>query len=173
MDVFEAIKGRRSVRRYLPDPIPEEDLKKILEAGTWAPSAGNVQPWEFIVVKDEKTKDLLAEAALGQYFITEAPIVVVVCANESESERSYGDRGRTLYCIQDTAAAVQNILLTAYSLGYGSCWVGAFDEEKVRRILEIPTGVRPVAIVPIGKPAERPYPPNRKPLSRVVHWEKF
>ncbi len=173
MDVMEAIFGRRSVRRFRDDPIPDEDLRKILEAATWAPSAGNMQSWEFVVVKDPGRKRELVRAALGQSFIAEAPVVVVVCANENRSASRYGERGRTLYCIQDTAAAIQNMLLAAYSMGYGTCWVGAFDERAVSSVIRAPSGVRPVAIIPIGKPAESPRGPRRMPLERVLHEETF
>lgn len=171
---MDVIKGRRSIRRFKRgEKVSEEDLKKILEAATYAPSAGNRQPWEFIIVENEDTKNKLAEAAYNQTWITEAPIIIVVCANEERSASRYGERGRTLYCIQDTAAAIQNMLLMAHSLGYGTCWVGAFNENEVRRILNIPIGVRPVAIIPIGKPDEKPTMPPRIPIQKLIHYEKY
>jgi nitroreductase len=172
--IMDVIKGRRSIRRFKRgEKVSEEDLKKILEAATYAPSAGNRQPWEFIIVENEDTKNKLAEAAYNQTWITEAPIIIVVCANEERSASRYGERGRTLYCIQDTAAAIQNMLLMAHSLGYGTCWVGAFNENEVRRILNIPIGVRPVAIIPIGKPDEKPTMPPRIPIQKLIHYEKY
>ncbi len=173
MDVLEAIRGRRSIRRFKSDPIPEDDLMRILEAATWAPSAGNCQPWEFVIVTDEELKREIARAALAQMWISSAPVVIVVCANIPRTSWRYGERGRTLYCIQDTAAAIQNMLLAAYSLGYGTCWVGAFDEAGVKEVLRIPDNVRPVAIIPIGKPAEAPVAPPRIPLKELVHWNKY
>ncbi len=173
MELFEAIRGRRSVRKFLPEPVQEEDLRRILEAGIWAPSAGNLQSWEFVVVKDPRRKRALAEAAYGQYFLAQAPVVLVVCSDRARSASEYGRRGWELYSIQDAAAATQNILLAAHALGYGSCWVGAFDESEVSRILGLPESVRPLAIVPIGVPAEEPEPPPRFPLSRVTHLERF
>lgn len=173
MDVFEAIKGRRSIRAFRETDVPQETVEKLIEAARWAPSAGNIQPWEFIVVRNPETKRRLAEAALGQSFVEEAPVVIVVCADEERSARGYGTRGRTLYCIQDTAAAIQNIHLAAYALGLGTCWVGAFREDEARRILEIPDGVRPVAIIPIGFPAESLPPRSRRPLKQIIHYEKF
>ena len=173
MDVFEAIKGRRSVREFKPDPVDDKDLEKILDAGKSAPSAGNCQPWEFVVVKDGAIKQKLVRAALGQSFIAEAPVVVVVCANIPRTSSRYGRRGAELYCIQDTAAAVQNILLTAYALGYGTCWVGAFDEESAAKAIKAPPDVRPLAIIPIGRPAERPIPTLRLPLKKIVHENIF
>ncbi|MEM3542479.1 MAG: nitroreductase family protein [Candidatus Methanomethylicia archaeon] len=172
--IIDVIKSRRSIRRFKRDEkIPREDLMKILEASIYAPSAGNRQPWEYIIIEKEDLKRKIAEAAYNQMWITEAPTVIVVCANENRSALRYGERGRTLYCIQDTAAAIQNILLTAHSMGYGTCWVGAFDEEEVRRILDIPIGVRPVAIIPIGKPNEKPSMPPRIPLEKLLHYDKY
>lgn len=173
MEVFEAIKGRRSIRAFKESPIPDETVRQLIDAARWAPSAGNIQPWEFIIVKKPEVKHRLAEAALGQFFIEEAPVVIVVCADELRSSQGYGLRGRTLYCIQDTAAAVQNLHLAAYSMGLGTCWVGAFREEEVKRILRIPSGVRPVAIIPVGYPAEKPRYVGRRPLENIIHYESF
>ena len=173
MDVFEAIKGRRSVREFRPDPVKEGDLKKILEAAQQAPSAGHCQPLELVVVKNQAQKERLARAALEQTFIAEAPVAIVVCANAARTSRRYGRRGEELYCIQDTAAATQNIHLAAYALGYATCWIGAFDEDAVAEVIKAPVGVRPLAIVPIGKPAEKPSPPQRMPLSKIVREDRF
>ncbi|KUO39171.1 MAG: hypothetical protein AVW05_01945 [Hadesarchaea archaeon DG-33] len=173
MDVFEVIKSRRSVREFRPDPINEGDMKKILEAAQQAPSAGHCQPLEMVVVKDQAQKERLARAALGQTFIAKAPVAVVVCANVARTSQRYGRRGEELYCIQDTAAATQNIHLAAYALGYATCWVGAFDEDDVAEVIKAPAGVRPLAIVPIGKPAEKPSPPQHMPLSKIVREERF
>ncbi|MEM3579463.1 MAG: nitroreductase family protein [Candidatus Bathyarchaeia archaeon] len=173
MEVFEVIKGRRSIRAFRETDVSQETIEKLIEAARWAPSAGNIQPWEFIVIRNPETKRRLAEAALGQFFIEEAPVVIVVCADEERSARGYGARGRTLYCIQDTAAAIQNIHLAAYALGLGTCWVGAFREDEARKILNVPEGVRPVAIIPVGYPAESPQPRGRRSLKQIIHYEKF
>jgi len=150
MDIFEAIKKRRSIRRYKNREIPGEILAKILDAGKSAPSAGNVHPEIFFVINEQEIKDKIASAALNQYFISKAPVVVVVCADVEKSELHYGSRGRELYCIQDTAAAIENMLLLATALGIGSCWVGAYDEHKISEILNLPKNVRPLAIIPFG-----------------------
>jgi nitroreductase len=173
MDVLEAIKGRRSVRAFQDKDVPQEIVEKLIDAARWAPSAGNIQPWEFIIIRKPGTKRRLAQAALDQTFIEEAPLVIVVCANENRSSRGYGVRGETLYCIQDTAAAIQNIHLLAYSLGLGTCWVGAFREEEARKILKTSLGVRPVALIPVGYPAESPSPPSRRSLRQIIHHETF
>jgi len=173
MDVLEAIKGRRSVRAFKSRDVSPEIVEKLVDAARWAPSAGNIQPWEFVIVRKPEIKRGLAEAALGETFVEEAPVVIVVCANENRSLQGYGIRGKTLYCIQDTAAAIQNIHLAAYSLGLGTCWIGAFREEEAREILKIPHGIRPVAIIPLGYPAEAPSPTSRRPINQIVHYEKF
>jgi nitroreductase len=100
-------------------------------------------------------------------------VVLVICANLAKTSSRYGNRGADLYCIQDTAAAAQNIHLAAYALGYATCWIGAFDEREAADVVDAPSGVRPVAIIPIGKPAEKPNAPQRIPLSEIVHEEKF
>jgi nitroreductase len=171
MDVFETIKNRRSFRAFTNQSVSEKQVCRLIDAARWAPSAGNTQPWEFILVRNAETKRKLAEAALNQFFIEEACVVIVVCANKIRSGRTYGDRGVKLYCLQDTAAATQNLLLAAHALGLAACWVGAFKEEEVREVLNIPEGVRPVAIVPIGYPAENPVFRSRRPVSDVVHYE--
>ena len=173
MEVFEAIKGRRSIRAFQNRDIPPEMVDRLIDAARWAPSAGNIQPWEFIIVREPETRRKLAEAALEQTFIEEAPVVIVVCADENRSSQGYGTRGKTLYCLQDTAAATQNIHLAAYALGLGTCWVGAFREDEAKKILNIPSGVRPVAIIPVGYPAEKPQPRNRRPINQIIHYESF
>jgi len=173
LDVFEAIKGRRSVRAYTREEVSEEEVKKLIDAARSAPSAGNIQPWEFVIVRDPTIKRRLAAAALDQTFIEEAPVVIVVCANETMSGWGYGSRGINLYCLQDTAAATQNMLLAAYALGLGTCWIGAFHEEEVRKVINTPRGVRPVAIVPVGHPAEKPVARSKKSIKEIVHYETF
>ncbi len=173
MDVFEAIKGRRSVRAFTSEEVSEKDVVTIIDAARSAPSAGNIQPWEFIVVRKPEMKRKLSAAALYQTFIEEAPVVIVVCANESRSGEGYGSRGLNLYCIQDTAAATQNMLLAAYALGLGACWVGAFLEEDAGMALNLPRGVRPVAIIPVGHPAEKLGARARRSLKEIVHYETF
>ncbi|KXB07135.1 hypothetical protein AKJ51_01935 [candidate division MSBL1 archaeon SCGC-AAA382A20] len=173
MGISEVIKKRRSVRSYKSDPIPEEDLRKILDAGRWAPSSGNTQPLEMVVIRKQKTKKKLVKAARGQSFIAQAPVVVVICANIPRTERKYGERGRNLYIIQDTAAATQNILLMAYELGYATCWIGSFIDKEVEKIIEAPEKIRPLALIPIGKPARIPKTPHKRNLDEIVHEEKL
>jgi len=172
MELYEAIKGRRSIRAYKPQNVPEEIVDKLIEAASFAPSAGNIQPWKFVIARKPETKKKLAQAA-DQAFIEEAPVVIVVCANEKRASMGYGARGKTLYCIQDTAAATQNIHLTAYSLGLGTCWIGAFNEDQAKKAVNAPEEMRPVAIIPVGYADEAPSPRNRRPLNQIMRYESF
>ncbi|NLY51498.1 MAG: nitroreductase family protein [Firmicutes bacterium] len=169
-DVADAIRERRSIRRFTSDEIPDATLSRLLEAACLAPSAGNRQPWFFYVVKNQDLRRNLAEAAFGQQFLAEAPVVIVICAEPARSAARYGERGAELYCLQDTAAAAQNLMLMAAGLGLATCWVGAFDEEAVCKVLDISSGFRPVVMVPVGYSnlAEPPKAPARRSLTEVV-----
>ncbi|MBI4757738.1 MAG: nitroreductase family protein [Chloroflexi bacterium] len=168
MDLWSVIAQRRSVRRYLADrPVTDEQVQRILEAGIAAPSAGNAQPWFFYVVRSQEIKDALARAALNQDFVAQAPVVIVVCVDLERARDAYGSRGEHLYCLQDTAAATQNMLLGVTALGLGACWVGAFDERAAARALGLPSHLRPVVIMPIGHPAHQPAPRPRRDLKAV------
>lgn len=173
MDIPEAIVQRRSIRQFTEQEVPEETVERLINAARWAPSAGNIQPWDFVIVRKAETKARLANAAFDQQSIDQVPVIIVVCANELLSSGRYGERGKTLFCLQDTAAAIQNMLLFAYSIGLGTCWIGAFDEEQVREIIKVPAGSRPVGIVPVGHPGEAPQPRRRKPSSEITHYETF
>ena len=173
MDVFEAIKKRRSVRAYTSEEVTEKDVEKLIEAARLAPSAGNIQPWEFVIVTNAETKRRLSDAALHQTFIEEAPVVIIVCADVARSSWGYGSRGTNLYCLQDTAAATENMLLAAQALGLATCWVGAFHEDEVARVVNTPRNVRPVAIVPVGRPAEKPSARPKRSMREIVHYETF
>ena len=145
-------------------------VTRMLEAMRRAPSAGNMQPWRFIVVPGQEDRDALSSAALDQTFLSQAPVVIVVCADAERSASRYGERGRSLYVLQDTAAAVMNLMFAATALGYGTCWVGAFDEDAVSAALGIPGHLRPVAMVPVGRPDETHPPTARRPLREIVEW---
>jgi nitroreductase len=173
MDCIETIMTRRSVRQYKPDPIDEQDLKIILDAGRMAPSAGNLQPCYFVVVKDAAVKAELKEAAFGQEQIGQAPVVVAVCVDPERSAGKYGDVGRNLFCLLDAANAAQNILLAAHALGYGSCWMGGFSGSKVKKILRLPDSFRAIALIPLGKAAEEPIIRPRRPLEEIVYYDTW
>jgi nitroreductase len=170
MDFWQVVENRYSVRSFDPAvEVSPETVKRLLQAGLRAPSAGNRQPWHFYVVRDLAVRRGLVAAAYGQEFVAHAPVAIVVCADAEQSAGRYGQRGRELYCLQDTAAAVEHILLAAVASGLGGCWVGAFDEHEAARVLDLPSRHRPVAILPIGKPASAPGGrSSRQPLERVV-----
>ncbi len=167
-EFLEVLETRRSIRAFAEEPITEEQLQLCLRAAIAAPSAGNAQPWQFLVIRDREVKQALARAALGQTFLVQAPVVIAVCADLERAAAAYGLRGRELYCLQDTAAATQNLLLMAHALGLGTCWVGAFDEQAVARVLELPGHLRPVVLIPLGRPAQKPASRGRRPLSEVA-----
>ena len=168
-DFLALAKSRRSIRGFKNQDVSKEQLMKLIEAAQSAPSGGNCQPWHFYVIKDKKLQADIKEKACGQGWILTASAFIVVCAEGSRSASSYGERGRDLYSIQDTAAAVQNILLCAKDMGLGTCWCGAFDESKLSEILNLPEKFRPIAIVPIGYPENDSYPPqNRRPIDEIV-----
>lgn len=171
MELFEAFERRHSIRAYSSKEIPDEVLRRILEAANSAPSAGNLQAYEIVVVKDAKRKQQLAQAAYGQTFIAQAPVVLVFVQNPQRSSIRYGQRGVTLYSLQDATIACTFAHLAATALGLGSCWVGAFDDDAVARVINAPKGMRPVAILPIGYPAEQPWATPRRRLDDIVHFE--
>ena len=161
------------VRAYEKREVEEYKLKKILENAYRAPSAGNLQPQEFIIIKEEKLKKELAKAALNQDFIAEAPLVIVVCSDSRRNVWRYGKRGRDFYCIIDGAFSALLILLTCVNEGLGACFVGAFDDDEVSKILNLPKEVRPIGIIPIGYPAERAERLPKRPLEDMIHYNKF
>jgi nitroreductase len=173
MDTLQAIALRRSIRAYRKDPITRETVLMILEAARAAPSAGNRQAREIIVVEDSSVKAALAEAALGQDFIKEAPLNLVFCTNPERSAQRYSERGSSLYCILDAAASIENSLLAAHTLGLGACWIGAFHDDQVRSVLGLPASLKPVGIIPIGYPAEQPQPTPRLRLIDFTHQDHY
>jgi len=172
MEIKEAIEKRASVRAFTDDPVPDDLVMETLRLGTLAPSAGNLQARDFVVVRSPETKAKLAKAAFGQEFVEKAPVVIVCCANLARI-RNYGIRGTDLYCLQDVAACVENMMLYVASQGFGSCWVGAFDETQVTKILELPENVRPVVILPVGVPKDPPRRTPRLKLEALMHEEKW
>jgi len=172
MELTGAIKKRRSIRQFKSDSIDDKIIMKIIELGNLAPSAGNLQPRDFIVVTNKDQRFALAKAALNQTFVYEAPVVIVVCANY-ERAASYGSRGKDLYCIQDSAAAVENMLLAIVDFGLASCWVGAFNEKQVSQILSLPSHIRPVALLPIGYSNEDIKSTYRINLDELVHYNRW
>jgi nitroreductase len=170
MNVFQAIEKRRSVRGYLDKEVEEDKLRAILEAGRAAPSANNKQEWRFIVVKDQDTRKKLCHAAKDQKFVGEAPVIIACCAQTNEHVMTCG---QLCYPI-DVAIAIDHMTLAAVELGLGTCWIGAFYEDKVKEVLDIPDEIKVVELLPIGYPAQPPASPRQRlPLDEIVFGEKW
>ncbi len=175
MDVLDAIAGRRTIRKFLDIPVEEDKIGTILEAGTLAPSPGNLQTWKFIVIRDNGKKEALADASLQQFWMTSAPLYIVICAEVKKMRSYYGKRGVDLYAVQECAAAAQNMMLAAHALDLGSYWVGAFDSAKVKEILKISDSVDvdPQIILGFGYPDEHPHRPLRLRLESITFFERW
>ena len=170
MDVYEAISTRKSVRQFQEKDVPEEVVTRLLEAARLAPSANNRQEWRFVVVRDAQTRKALREAACGQKFVGEAPVVLACCAQSDE---------HVMTCKQlcypiDVAIAIDHITLCAAAEGLGTCWIGAFHEDRVKEILGIPPEVRVVGLLPVGYPVDpSPVEKSRLPLESIVKYERW
>jgi hypothetical protein len=171
-DCMDAIKERRSIRRFKETPLGTEIIDELLSLAQMAPSAGNLQSRDFVVVTDKITKKKLMAAALDQSFIEQAPVVIAFVANIARASRKYGSRGE-LYSIQDATASLMTLIIAAQSMGISSCWVGAFDDLAVSEILSLPFNTKPIAIVPLGFADEVPVPQERMELSKLVHKETW
>ncbi len=165
MDILEVIKTRRSIRKYKPAPVSEEEINKILEAGRWAPSANNSQPWRFIVLRSEEVRRKLADTLTRGKFLSQASLGIAVTINPRVSNHP----------VEDGAAATQNMLLEAHSLGLGACWIGTYgsgDEESAKKVLNIPQDERLLSVIAIGHPAEAPQKTRRK-LDEVTFTDRY
>ena len=163
MTVFDAIKNRRSVRKYKDVPVPDEKLARVLEAARIAPSAGNRQEWKFIVVRDKATRERLVDACRGQAFVGQAGSVIVACAT---------DPSRKWHMV-DVAIAVDHMTLAAHEAGLATCWIGAYEEDKVKEILGIPSGIKVVVLLPVGVPDTDGVARPRKALEEIIAWERW
>ena len=171
MSVLDIIRTRRSVRKYKNDPVPEEVLARVLEAVRLAPSAKNLQPWKFIVVRDRATKRKLAKAAFDQYFMSDADVVIAACGFP---EKAFPRQGRYMNSWPiDVTIAFEHLILQAEEEGLGTCWIGPLDEAEVKAVLGVPEEVRVLALTPLGRPDESPRERGRKPLEEIVSYEKF
>jgi len=171
--VISIIKNRRSVRKYKKKEVDIELIIKVLESASYAPSTGNYQPWEFIVVRNPEIKKHLVEACYNQKWMLDASVFIVACINSRLAGAVYGERGLRLYGVQSVAAAIENMLLAAESLGLATCWVGAFSEIMVSKILECPDYARPCAVITLGYSDEKPSIPIRQSMEEFVHIGKF
>jgi nitroreductase len=163
-DTLSVIMSRRSVRKYQPKPLPDKDLSAIVEAGRQAPSAANRQPWHFVVVLDQDLKRKVAEACSGQSWMADAGAIIAAIGKPSVNEKWYP---------VDVAIAMQNIILAATSLGYGTCWVGAFDGEQVAHLLGVPSDGKVIALTPVGIPADQPAARPRMPVAEFASRDRY
>lgn len=168
--LLNLLKSRRSIRRYKPDPVPDEMVEQLLEAGRWAPSASNRQPWQFIVIRDETIRKQVAQHA-AYYFVRwahveEAPLLIVLCGDARS--RVYRQ-----FLHEDIGLAGAQIMLQARALGLGTCWIGGLDRKAIAAILQVPEHLEVVGLLTVGFPAEDPPPPPRKPLAEIVHYDVY
>lgn len=173
MDLYEAIRNRVSTRSYTADPVEDEKLERILEAARLAPSGKNGQPWIFIVVSDEETRKRLVPACRDQKFVGEAPVVIAACGNEELAYKKMGGYWNSLPV--DIGIALEHLMLAAEAEGLGTCWIGAFSEDKVREILDVPQNYKILALTPVGYPAAEKVFRKRKDMSEIVmndRWEE-
>jgi nitroreductase len=168
--VEAAIRGRRSVRRWKDQEVPRDLIVRVLEAGRWAPSAVNLQPWHFVVVTEPERRTALAKATAVagvslMRHVAKAPVLIALCGDQTRSPAWY---------VHDCCLASENLMLAAHALGLGTCWVGAFDEGTAAEALGIADGIRVVGLITLGYPAqERIAPTPRLPLEDIVHWQAF
>ena len=176
MDVLEAISTRRSVREYSSRPIPADVMERMCQALRYAPSACNFQPWRFILVTDAELRRQVAQAANGQMWMADAPVTIVGCGLPEQAYKHMGGHGNSAEI--DVSIALDHLTLAAVAEGLGTCWIGAFDEKQVKRLLEIPRQVKPVAMTPLGYPASAnlnsPINDNRrKPPAEVFCADRY
>lgn len=169
MNVFDAIKKRRSIRGYLDKPIEEEKLERVLEAGRLAPSAKNAQDWKYVVIRDAKLRKEVAKACHNQMFIAEAPVVIVGCSIVPDFKLSCGQLAGPI----DLTISMDHMTLAATEEGLGTCWIGSFDEGQVKKVLGIPEKIRIIEILPLGYPAVEGSFRGRKSFDEVFVFDKW
>lgn len=169
MDVLHAIQDRRSIRKYSSRIVEEEKLEKVLEAARLSPSANNQQSWKFVVVRDPETRGKLTHAAGGQIFVGQAPVILVACGTDPDGIMMCGQHR----CSVDLSIATAYMILEAHEQGLGTCWLGRFDEKKVKGILGIPENVKVIAMTPLGYPDEIPMARPRKKPEEVVCYDRY
>ena len=172
MDLLEAVFTRRSVRKFNDRDVEWDKVSTIIMAGQHAPSSGNLQNWMFCVVQDEDKRRKIAEACMQQYWMQDAKVHIVVAGDPKQTKRYYADKG-DVYTIQNCAAAIQNMLLTAHALGLGACWVGAFDEDEIWRILGLPEEISVQGVLTIGYADENPESPPKHRIEHIMFFEKW
>jgi len=169
MEFYDVLKKRRSIRKYKAQPVEKDKLNRILEAARIAPSAKNSQPWHFIVIEDAGVKSALKEAYRQDWF-TSAPVIICVCG---EPAKSWNRRDGKSYLDVDVAITFEHLILAAAAEGLGTCWIGAFDPAAVKRALNLPDGIEPIAMTPLGYPDEEPRPFARKSMAEIVRKDRW
>ena len=167
MEFMDVVRKRRSVRRFKPDPVPDEEIRYILEAARLAPSWANTQCWHFVVVIDPETKFKIGEA--GFRWSARGPVMIVACADAAK----VGFREDQYYYLTDIGIAMEHLVLAAVDRGLGTCWVVGFNEAKVKEVLAIPENIRVVALTPLGYPDEEPPARSRKSLEEIFSYNRF
>ncbi len=173
MDFFDAVTGHMNVRRYEKTEVEDKLVGVMLYMANQAESAGDLQAWEFVFVREGKVKEKLYNAALNMNIVREAPVDIVVCADLKKQSLKYHERGEYLYSVQDTASAITVMMVTAELLGLGANWIRAFDESKVKEILSLPDSIRPVGIITVGYPLERAKERTRNPFERLTWLDQY
>jgi len=168
MDLLDGLKKRRSIRLYTEQKVDKDTIIKIIEYGTWAPSAGNNQPWEFVVITEEE--GIQKVRAISPGIIGKPSVIIVACINLQKVKGFTSDQNIALY---DISMACQNIMLASFALGLGSCVIKSFNAVALARLLDLPDTLRPELLVTIGYPANIPSPPPRIPVSELIHWEGY
>jgi nitroreductase len=171
-DLLPFLSGRSSIRDYTGEPVPPEDVEYLLKCASTAPSAGNLEAWDVVVITDEDIRAALAEAAFGQTHIEQAPVILAVCSNYVRSMSRYGERG-ILYALEDATIACTYMMLGAHARNLQSCWTGAFDDDAVREVLDLPQHLRPVALLAIGKGRPPAQQTGRMDVGEHVHRETW
>jgi len=171
-DFHAFLSTRSSVREFTGEPVPEEDVGYLLKCSSTAPSAGNLEAWDVVVVTDEETRAALAEAAFDQPHIEKAPLILAICSNYVRSMSRYGERG-ILYALEDATIACTYMMLAAHARGLESCWTGAFEDDAVREVLGLPQHLRPVALLAVGKGHPPAQSPGRMTVGEHVHHETW
>lgn len=173
MDIFQVFRDRRSIRRYKDQPVEEEKIEQVLEAARLAPSWKNMQCWRFLVLREQEAREALLGAIPdenpGKKAIAAAPVTILVCADPAESDVENG----IAYYIADTAIAFEHLCLAAHALDLGTCWLGWYDEAKIKQVLELPDQIRVVGLTPLGYPSQEPKPRPRKDLAEIAFFDSW
>jgi len=171
LEVLEAIRTRRTIRKFKSEPVSDDLVEKVLEAGRWAPTGSNLQPWRFVVIKNQAILDMIRKVSPG--YLGATPMAIAVCSDKATAHAKGGKLGRDYLTIADCSMAAENMLLAAHALGLGACPVKSFSIAAVKEILELPEGIEPELILMIGYPDETPPVPPKHPLDKIAFLDKY